>query len=226
MASDQGDAPGIRHVLFDADGVIQSIPGGWFAAMEPYVGRRAQEFLHDTWKDEKPTLAGHGDYLPLLAARLIDYEASVPAEEVYRAVWQRIEPDIESLEVVRALRATGYGVHLGTNQERHRAAHMRTALGYDALFDASCYSCDLGVTKPDPASSPPSRAASEPRRRASCSSMTMPGTSRVPVPPASPQSSGTWSSATTSSARCSPATASSRTRANRSSDGTASPAQS
>ena len=150
MASDQGDAPGIRHDLFDADGVIQSIPGGWFAAMEPYVGRRAQEFLHDTWKDEKPTLAGHGDYLPLLAARLIDYEASVPAEEVYRAVWQRIEPDIESLEVVRALRATGYGVHLGTNQERHRAAHMRTALGYDALFDASCYSCDLGVTKPDP----------------------------------------------------------------------------
>jgi putative hydrolase of the HAD superfamily len=150
MASDQGDAPGIRHVLFDADGVIQSIPGGWYAAMEPYVGRRAQEFLHGTWKDEKPTLAGHGDYLPLLAARLIDYEVSVPAEEVYRAVWQRIEPDIESLEVVRALRATGYGVHLGTNQERHRAAHMRTALGYDALFDASCYSCDLGVTKPDP----------------------------------------------------------------------------
>lgn len=149
MTSDPGDASGIRHVLFDADGVIQSIPGGWYAAMEPYVGRRAQEFLHDTWKDEKPTLAGQGDYLPLLAARLIEYEVSVPAEEIYRAVWHRIEPDIESLELVRALRATGYGVHLGTNQERHRAAHMRTALGYDALFDASCYSCDLGVTKPD-----------------------------------------------------------------------------
>jgi FMN phosphatase YigB (HAD superfamily) len=22
--------------------------------------------------------------------------------------------------------------------------------GYDALFDVSCYSCDLGVAKPDP----------------------------------------------------------------------------
>ena len=150
VASDQSDAPGIRHVLFDADGVIQSIPGGWYAAMEPYLGERAQEFLHGTWKDEKPTLAGQGDYLPLLAARLIEYEVSVPVEEVYRAVWHRIEPCIESLELVRALRASGYGVHLGTNQERHRAAHMRTVLGYDALFDASCYSCDLGVMKPDP----------------------------------------------------------------------------
>ena len=76
---------GIRHVLFDADGVIQTIPGGWYTAMEPYVGERAQEFLH------------------------------------------------------------------GTNQERHRAAHMRVALGYDALFDVSCYSCELGLAKPDPA---------------------------------------------------------------------------
>lgn len=142
-------ASGIRHVLFDADGVIQSIPGGWYAAMEPYVGGRAQEFLHGAWKDEKPMLAGRGDFLPLLAARLIGYEVSVPAEEIYRAVWHRIEPDIESLQLVGALRANGYGVHLGTNQEQLRAAHMRTALGYDALFDASCYSCDLGVAKPD-----------------------------------------------------------------------------
>jgi putative hydrolase of the HAD superfamily len=28
---------------------------------------------------------------------------------------------------------------------------MRTELGYDELFDVSCYSYDLGVAKPDPA---------------------------------------------------------------------------
>jgi putative hydrolase of the HAD superfamily len=28
---------------------------------------------------------------------------------------------------------------------------MRKVLGYDALFDVSCYSCDLGVAKPAPA---------------------------------------------------------------------------
>jgi putative hydrolase of the HAD superfamily len=27
---------------------------------------------------------------------------------------------------------------------------MRYDLGYDELFDASCYSCELGVAKPDP----------------------------------------------------------------------------
>ena len=140
----------VRHVLFDADGVIQSIPGGWYAAMEPYVGERAQEFLHGTWKDEKPMLAGQGEYLPLLAARLTEFGVSASVEQVYRDVWQRIDPDRASLAIVRALRANGYGVHLGTNQERHRAAHMRVTLGYDALFDVSCYSCDLGVTKPDP----------------------------------------------------------------------------
>lgn len=140
----------IGHVLFDADGVIQSIPGGWYAAMESYVGERAQEFLHGTWKDEKPMLAGQGEYLPLLAARLTEFGVSASVEQVYRDVWQRIDPDRASLAIVRALRANGYGVHLGTNQERHRAAHMRVALGYDALFDVSCYSCDLGVTKPDP----------------------------------------------------------------------------
>lgn len=32
---------GIRHVLFDADGVIQSVPGGWYTAIEPYLGERA-----------------------------------------------------------------------------------------------------------------------------------------------------------------------------------------
>jgi putative hydrolase of the HAD superfamily len=141
----------IRHLLFDADGVIQSVPGGWYDAMERYVGRRAQEFLHGAWKQELPMLAGHGDYLPLLAARLAEFGVSAPVEEVYRDVWQRIEPDGESLGLVRALRANGYGVHLGTNQERNRAAHMRNALGYDELFDVCCYSCDLGVAKPDPA---------------------------------------------------------------------------
>jgi putative hydrolase of the HAD superfamily len=141
---------GIRHVLFDADGVIQSVPGGWYAAIEPYVGERAEEFLHGAWKDENPMLAGQGEFLPLLAARLAEYGVSASVEQVHRDVWQRIEPDHDSLAVVRALRASGYGVHLGTNQERHRAAHMRVALGYDALFDVSCYSCELGVAKPDP----------------------------------------------------------------------------
>ncbi|NEA36361.1 HAD-IA family hydrolase [Streptomyces sp. SID13031] len=140
----------IRHLLFDADGVLQDIPDGWYAAMEPYVGDRAREFLHKTWKDELPTLAGRGDYLPMLAASLAEYGVLTPTAVVFQDVWHRIAPVEESFAIVETLRRNGYGVHLGTNQERHRGGHMRAALGYDLLFDVSCYSYDLGVAKPDP----------------------------------------------------------------------------
>lgn len=141
----------IRHVLFDADGVLQDMPGGWYAAMEPYLGDKAREFLHRTWKDELPMLAGRGDYLPLLAATLAEYGVETPVEVVYQDVWHRIVPVEASFAIVEALRRKGYGVHLGTNQEKYRGGHMRTTLGYDDLFDVSCYSYDLGVAKPDPA---------------------------------------------------------------------------
>ncbi|GAA0587143.1 hypothetical protein GCM10009534_21710 [Kribbella sandramycini] len=95
-------------------------------------------------------LAGDGDYLPVLAAGLRKYGVTTPAAELYDAVWKRIVVIEESIEVVHALRRSGYGVHLGTNQEHRRGAHMRTALGYDDLFDVSCYSHELGVAKPDP----------------------------------------------------------------------------
>ena len=141
----------VRHVLFDADEVLQTVPGGWYAAMEPYLGDRARAFLHTTWDDELPTLAGTGDYLPMLAARLIEFGVQEPVDTIFRDVWHRIEVSRRSLEIVNALRLAGYGVHLGTNQERHRGSYMRATLGYDDLFDTSCYSYELGVAKPDPA---------------------------------------------------------------------------
>lgn len=141
----------IRHVLFDADGVLQDVPGGWEAGAEPYLGERTTEFLRRVWDDELPALAGQGELLPLVAAALADFGVTAPLEEVFQAIWLRIEPAEESFALVRALRRNGYGVHLGTNQERNRAVHMREALGYDAHFDVSCYSWELGTRKPDAA---------------------------------------------------------------------------
>lgn len=60
----------VHHVLFDADGVLQELPGGWTSAIEPFLGDRAGEFLMETWAEEKPTLTGEGDYLVMLAAAL------------------------------------------------------------------------------------------------------------------------------------------------------------
>jgi len=141
----------VRHVLFDADGVLQHAPCGWETAAEAYLGERTTEFLSRVWEEELRALTGHAELLPLLAAAMTDFGVIAPPEEVHRALWLRIEPVEESFAVVGALRRNGYGVHLGTNQERNRATHMREVLGYDALFDVSCYSWELGVCKPDPA---------------------------------------------------------------------------
>ena len=149
MSEQQHGARAIRHVMFDADGVLQHLPGGWIAAAEPFFGGRALEFLQRSYAAELPTLAGQGDHLAILTATLADFAVTVPVADVYRGIWLSIEPVAASLAVVRALREGGYGVHLGTNQERYRAAHMREVLGYDDLFDVSCYSWELGAAKPD-----------------------------------------------------------------------------
>lgn len=43
--------------------------------------------------------------------------------DVYAAVWEKVAPSPASLDVVRALRRNGYGVHVATNQGRHRVPH-------------------------------------------------------------------------------------------------------
>jgi len=142
-------APAIRHVMFDADGVLQDLPGGWIAAAEPFFGERTLEFLERSYEAHLPTLAGQGEQMTILAAILTDFEVTLPVADVYRGIWLGIEPVAASFAIVRALRGRGYGVHLGTNQESYRTAHMREMLGYDALFDVCCYSCELGAAKPD-----------------------------------------------------------------------------
>ncbi|MER6969894.1 HAD-IA family hydrolase [Nocardioides sp. NPDC000445] len=144
------EAP-IAHVVFDADGVLQHLPGGWHAAVAPLLGDRTEEILQAAWAAEAPMLTGgDGDFRAVLAGVLLEHGAAASAEEVYVAAWGSVQTDHETADVVRRVRAAGYGAHLGTNQASHRSALMRTELGYDDLFDVSCYSYELGVAKPDP----------------------------------------------------------------------------
>lgn len=145
------DAP-IGHVLFDADGVLQHLPGGWYAAAEPFLGESSESFLRAAWALELPLLTGGDvDFLAALEGLLVEHGSSASAAEVYAAVWSSAETVVATADVVHRLRAAGYGVHLGTNQAPHRSNFMRATLGYDDLFDVSCYSYELGVAKPDPA---------------------------------------------------------------------------
>ena len=150
MTQADGGAP-VAHVLLDADGVLQDLPGGWFDRVRPWLGDRAEDFMRESWELELPCLRGESDFLEHLAAHLAAYDVDVDARELFGAVWTSIELVPSSIELVHRLRAAGYGVHLGTNQERHRGTYMRTELGYDQLFDVSCYSWELGALKTDPA---------------------------------------------------------------------------
>lgn len=148
--SETGGPGSAHHVLFDADGVMQETPGGWYAAMERYLGDCSREFLHWTWKHERPTLVGCGDYMPVLERDLREYGVDVPAGEIFADVWCRIDVNQDSVALVHRLREQGVGVHLGTNQEQHRAAYMKTRLGFEGVFDVRCYSYEVGAAKPDP----------------------------------------------------------------------------
>ena len=140
----------IRHLLLDADGVVQDLPGGWRAAFEPFLGERSEEFVTDLATDEQASLRGE-PFLPVLAGRLERFGIEVPAAEVYAAVWERIVADPAVLGLADRLRAGGLGIHLATNQNPERATYMRREMGYADRFDTQFYSCELGVAKPEAA---------------------------------------------------------------------------
>ena len=145
-----GERPPVRHVLLDADGVMQELPGGWQAALEPFLGARSEEFLTALATDEQACLRGE-PFLPVLDGLLDRFGVGTTGAELHAAVWERIAVAPGSVALVRELRADGLGVHLATNQNPERAAYMRQALGYGDLFDEVFYSCELGVAKPEPA---------------------------------------------------------------------------
>jgi putative hydrolase of the HAD superfamily len=140
----------IRHLLLDADGVVQDLPGGWRAAFEPFLGERSEAFVTELATDEQASLRGE-PFLPVLAGRLELFGIDVPAADVYAAVWERIVADPAVLGLAERLRAGGLGIHLATNQNPERATYMRSELGYADRFDTQFYSCELGVAKPEAA---------------------------------------------------------------------------
>lgn len=142
----------VRHLLLDADGVLQRTGGpGWWGRLEERAGERTEELVARLTELEGPRLTGGGDLLEDLRVVMADLGLAGDPEELYAAVWLDVEPLSGTLEVVEAVRAAGVEVHLATNQHLRRAAHMQQRLGYDALLGRGFYSCELGVAKPDPA---------------------------------------------------------------------------
>lgn len=141
-----------RVVLWDADGVLQTVPRGWEHTMRPVVEGHVEDvdrFLVEAFEAEAPSLRGEVPWTRQLADLLERWGVPHLHDEALR-VWFTILRVEEAWDLVRRVRARGVACHLASNQDRTRAEHMRRELGYDALLDGCFFSCDLGVAKPQP----------------------------------------------------------------------------
>ena len=140
-------------VLWDADGVLQRVPHEWEESMRPAVEGRGLDvtaFLDEAFAAERPALTGEVRWLDVLPALLARWGIGDALDEVL-AVWLSIEEVPAVRPLVEKVRSAGVRCALATNQDEPRASYMRVQLGYDELMDATFWSYELGVAKPDPA---------------------------------------------------------------------------
>jgi putative hydrolase of the HAD superfamily len=141
----------IQAVIFDADGVV----------IHPYRFTRYLErehaitpemtrpFFRTTFED---CLVGRADIEDVLPPFLHEWGWHGSLDE-FLVAWFEVEdvPDARVIDVIHGLRRSGLLCCLATNQERRRAAYMRTEMGFSETFDRLYFSCELGCQKPDPA---------------------------------------------------------------------------
>jgi putative hydrolase of the HAD superfamily len=143
----------VRAVLFDADGVIQRPAPhrrSLWAQLLRGLDADVDAFVQDAFSAERDCLSGDRDFIHDFGSLLIRWNASGVLADALKA-WTAIEVDHGVLEIIKLLRASGYGCYLASNQEPYRAQYMSETLGYRAAFDAEFYSCRLGFAKPDKA---------------------------------------------------------------------------
>jgi putative hydrolase of the HAD superfamily len=141
----------VRSVLFDVDGVL----------VHPWRFRDYLVREHSiTPEMTAPFFRG-----PFVACTLghADLDAVLPpflrawgwrgGTRSFIDAWLTVEdaPFWEVLEIARQLRRAGLQCFIASTQERHRAHYLVNQMGFGDLFDRAFFSCDLGVSKPDPA---------------------------------------------------------------------------
>lgn len=143
----------LRVVLFDADGVLQSM-----GPLAEYLSGRfgwsddmAAAFLHDYWGRESACgcLEGRTYFAGVFEALLRDWEVTVDPADFYQDfLTAAIAPEHDVLALVAQVRAAGIRCGLATNQETGRARFMAVTLGYGRVFDHLFFSCEVGCAKP------------------------------------------------------------------------------
>jgi putative hydrolase of the HAD superfamily len=141
----------ITTVLWDADGVLQRVPGGFEESMRPAIERYVEdvdEFLAEAYVAERPCLTGERSWVDVLPVLLGRWGMADAYDDVL-GVWLSIEPVDAARELAADVRTAGVACYLATNQDRTRGRFMHDRLGYADLLDGAFYSYELGLAKPD-----------------------------------------------------------------------------
>jgi putative hydrolase of the HAD superfamily len=137
-------------VLFDVDGVLIR-PWGFRDHLQrehDIPPERTQPFFRGPFVE---CLCGRADLREVLPPFMKQWGWAGTLEELLE-VWFREDGDVDTelLSVVDRLRARGTRCGIATSQERLRAAHLASSLGFADRFDELFFSCELGASKPDP----------------------------------------------------------------------------
>ena len=141
----------IQAVLFDADGVVQRQAESFRSTLIGLLESPeadANAFLQDIFETERPSVTGQQSFEVGLETVLSRWHCRGTLQDALQA-WEQLIVDETITDVIQRLRATGLYCGLATNQQSYRARYMSETLGYQTLFNATFYSCDLGYRKPD-----------------------------------------------------------------------------
>ena len=141
----------IKNILFDADGVLQYPTRDWQPALQIVLGlngeSQARSVLDDIFEAETEALTSTTGFAALLELRLAKWGCAQFLPETLD-ILHAIEVHADIMQVVQAIRCSGIGCHIASNQQALRAKHMSEALNYGSLFDGEFYSCFVGAAKP------------------------------------------------------------------------------
>lgn len=136
-----------KAVLWDADGVLQHTPPGWWETLVELGGDRFPPAILEA---EARPLVGDGTFREAVAAVVAELGLAVDVDDVL-SLWRHLEVDAEAIALVDAVRAGGTPCYLASNQQDLRVGIMRHELGYGEHMDREFYSSELGVMKPSAA---------------------------------------------------------------------------
>ena len=140
----------IRAVLFDMDGVLVFSEDAWFAVYNETlvafghapISRAAFEVIYGNG-----TLADRDAYMPERTVAEVDAAYA----RFFAARLDRIRPNPEAADALRALRRMGVATSVATNTNRPLATRILEAQGLLSLVDAVTGADEAGAGKPDPA---------------------------------------------------------------------------